>query len=90
MTACLLGNTEPALGRVRNRWVVDADHPAPSARLFFPDLVHRYKGEACRRCRVHRHCEGVVASWVLGPEGRALRPLERGVDGEAWSGQDTP
>ena len=56
---------EPELTwRSGNRWYVDADHQLDRALLFFPQVVHLARRDACRFCALTSRCDGVAEAWL--------------------------
>ncbi len=61
--------------RSRNRWYVDADHPAERPLLFFPDVARFSKTDSCRFCAVTTACDGAPAPWFTAGRTGTLRPV---------------
>lgn len=74
---CVLDGVEGGAGRTRNRWYVDADHQAPHALRFLPDIVRFRKPDSCRFCAADTTCDGVASRWLDLGLAAGLRPIER-------------
>lgn len=72
---CVAGRHGVRSTRARNRWYVDADHPASEPLMFFPDVVRYAKLDACRFCAADARCDGVARAWLDAGPGVPLAPL---------------
>jgi hypothetical protein len=75
---CWLGQAARHRAPARNRFYVDADHPAALGAMVFPDRIWWRKVDACRFCAEDLACDGVSHAAFDARGAPPLRPLSPG------------